>query len=292
MIEALEHTQPVLYLGVNNPKEVARLQALLNMILVPRVSVDGSFGTETLKAVVKFQRTNGLGVDGVVGNKTWTVLTLKTGKNIISKYLTEKDYEDVARELGVNVATIKAVVFVESAGEGFLGERPIVVFEGHWFWRLLESHGIDPEPYRVGNEDILYPKWDKRYHLGTMSEYKQLSKARKLHNIFTGDDKNKISYSTVEDLAEESCSWGMFQVMGFNWKDLGYSSVTEFVDKMFISEREHLNAFVRFVKHKKIVDELQRRDWAGFARVYNGPAYASNNYHVKLEVAYRRYNKV
>lgn len=38
----------------------------------------------------------------------------------VSKYLTEADYERAAKDLGVEVAMIKAVVDVEAVGRGFL----------------------------------------------------------------------------------------------------------------------------------------------------------------------------
>ena len=41
------------------------------------VSVDGIFGPNTKQAVMNFQRIHGLGVDGIVGCRTWTALTAK-----------------------------------------------------------------------------------------------------------------------------------------------------------------------------------------------------------------------
>lgn len=38
-----------------------------------------------------------------------------------------------------------------------------------------------------------------------------------------------------------------------------------------------------------LVDELQRHDWAGFARGYNGAGYKRNNYDEKLRQAYNKY---
>lgn len=41
---------------------------------LPKYGVDGDFGNETLSAVKKFQKDNGLVVDGIVGPKTWSAL--------------------------------------------------------------------------------------------------------------------------------------------------------------------------------------------------------------------------
>ena len=36
---------------------------------------------------------------------------------------------------------------------------------------------------------------------------------------------------------------------------------------------------------------LKAKDWANFARGYNGPAYAKNRYDVKLAAAYAKFSK-
>lgn len=43
---------------------------------------------------------------------------------------------------------------------------------------------------------------------------------------------------------------GQFQVMGENWKQLGYASVQEFVEQQFASESYQLEAFIRFIEWK------------------------------------------
>ncbi|MCY7315094.1 MAG: N-acetylmuramidase family protein [Rubrivivax sp.] len=36
---------------------------------------------------------------------------------------------------------------------------------------------------------------------------------------------------------------------------------------------------------------LQRQDWASFARAYNGPGYAQNNYDTKIAAEYNRLSR-
>ena len=50
--------------------DVVRLQKILNII------PDGIFGPMTAKAVMRFQLEKQLKVDGIVGSKTWQMLTL------------------------------------------------------------------------------------------------------------------------------------------------------------------------------------------------------------------------
>ena len=55
-------------------EQVRRLQRALTSSLGRSVAVDGRFGPGTQAAVQDFQRTRGLGADGVVGSRTWQAL--------------------------------------------------------------------------------------------------------------------------------------------------------------------------------------------------------------------------
>lgn len=52
---------------------------------------------------------------------------------------------------------------------------------------------------------ICFPKWDKSKYLGGAHEYKRLEIAKKID----------------EECALKSASWGMFQIMGFNFAYCG-----------------------------------------------------------------------
>ena len=191
--------------------------------------------------------------------------------------LTENDFQRVADWLGVEMAVVKAVQTVETGGRGgFVAPgRPVILFEGHIFWRELKKQGLDPEKYVAGNENILYPKWEKGHYYGGIREYERLEKARKIH----------------KEAADASTSWGMFQVMGFNYVMCGYGSVDEMVKDMCTGGDKRLEAFARFVKLTGLRPNLERKDWTGFAKRYNGSGYAQNQYDKKLEEAYRRLAK-
>ena len=95
------------------------------------------------------------------------------------------------------------------------------------------------------------------------------------------------------DCALQSASWGLFQIMGFHWKALGYAHLQDFINAMYRSEAGQLDAFVRFIKINPAIHKaLKAHDWASFAKGYNGPAYKINQYDTKLAAAYAAAAKV
>lgn len=116
---------------------------------------------------------------------------------------------------------------------------------------------------------------EKGHYYGGIREYERLEKAREIH----------------KEAADASTSWGMFQVMGFNYVMCGYGSVDEMVKDMCSGEDKQLEAFARFIKLAELRPNLERKDWTGFAKRYNGPRYAQNHYDKKLEEAYLRFTK-
>jgi hypothetical protein len=261
--------------GSRNPEAVAMLQELLSRAGHP-VSVDGVFGTGTDLAVRKYQAAAGLVVDGIVGEQTWMKLLADSpdfASERSEKFLKEDDMLRAARALDVELAAVKAVTEVESSGQGFVGGKPKILFEGHVFWKRLKAHGIDPTAHRQGNEDILYPSWTREHYLGGVREHDRLDKAR-----------------AIQDAAAlESASWGLFQIMGYHAESIGYADVGSFVQSMNVSEGRQLDAFARFVDANDLAPPLRSHDWATFARKYNGKEYKKNRYDEKLERAYRRY---
>ena len=193
----------------------------------------------------------------------------QTAKSSKSKTLTESDFSNAATQLGVEVATIKAVATVESAGGGFLASgNPKVLFEGHWFSKLTK--GV----YDKQHPTISYPRWTKKHYLGGEKEFARFQSAAQL-------DKSA---------AQKSTSWGKFQIMGFNHKKAGFGDVGLFVKAMSESEGKQLLAFVNFLKATKLDGFLKTKDWAKFAKGYNGPKYAENKYDIRLKQAYEAFS--
>ena len=81
----------------------------------------------------------------------------------------------------------------------------------------------------------------------------------------------------------------MGQVMGYHWASLGYATLQDFINAMYRDEASQIDAMMRFIRANGLLGKLQRKDWVGFARGYNGAGYAKNAYDKKLAVAYRKY---
>jgi len=211
----------------------------------------------------------------------------------VDKKLSDEDYEQASKLLNCETAAIKAVISVETGGRGgFLlnadiperennlndySEYPVILFEGHIFYKQLKKKGIKPEDYINENtKDIIYKSWTKAYYGTKWDEYMRLEKA----------------YEIDEEAALLSCSYGLGQIMGFNYNACGYNTVDEFVNDMQISEGKQLLAFCNFIKsNAKLYKSLKAKDWATFAYNYNGPEYYKNSYDKKLEKAYNKNKK-
>jgi hypothetical protein len=272
----------MLKLQLNSKGEaVTLLQELLNAFDYQLV-VSGHFDAATDVAVRDFQAKNNLVNDGIVFTKTWTKLINNVPVDLSKmeeKFLKEKDIVALANTLGLETAVVKAVNEVESSGRGFLVDgRPKILFEGHIFWSELKKRGIDPNSVVTGNEDVLYPKWTKKFYKGGKAEYDRLNKAIRILNNSAG-----------AEAAYASASWGLFQIMGYHYKSLGYAEVIEFVGDMKLNEGEQLKMFGKFVEVNNLLKYLKNKQWAEFALRYNGAGYAKNKYDLKLEAAYKKY---
>lgn len=189
--------------------------------------------------------------------------------------ITEQQYQEVARMIGCDVASVKAVQQVETGKHGaFIAPNvPPILFEGHIFWAQLKKKGMAPEMYAGSHPNVVYPKWDKSQYKGGIKEYDRLNEAGLIDR----------------DSALMSASWGAFQIMGFNYASCGCHTVKDFVEEMCTDEASQLRLFARFILSQKLDKYLISKDWAGFARRYNGPAYELNRYDTKLADAYIKF---
>jgi hypothetical protein len=188
-----------------------------------------------------------------------------------NRIIAATDWRDFAQALEIDEATLRAVAEVESTGSGFLPSpsgKPKVLFEGHAFHRLTGGR------YSAEHPDISYPKWSRRKYSGSLAgEWGRLEAACRLDRT----------------AALQSASWGLFQIMGFNYPYCGCEDVDTFVAKQYESAAQQLALFVKFISRPPLLPALRTRNWKAFARAYNGPGFAANRYDSKLAAAYKRW---
>ena len=221
--------------------------------------IDGDFGGVSLRAV-----------QNLINNTDKAVDILSNPDAPVSKKLVKQDIINAAKALGVEAATLKAVVDIEARSSGFDEQgRPTILFERHKMWKYLGEANYITKREQL---NALFPDI--------------CSESPGAYNVRPQYEKMAVAEVLHWEAAHKSASWGLGQVMGFNAASLGYPSLKAFVDAMYESEAKQLDAMCRYIKVNNLVDELQRHDWAGFARGYNGKDYAINKYDTKLAAAY------
>lgn len=186
----------------------------------------------------------------------------------------DEAFATAAKTLGCEVAAIRAVAKVEASSEGaFLDSgEPLLLFERHHFHNLTNSrYGGARAPdmpalYSLLSDAARTPAGG----YGPRSkQHQKLQEAAKLDR----------------GAALMACSWGLFQIMGSNWKRCGFASLQLFVNAMYRSVDDHLAAFVRFIAaDPEMHAALVAKDWLAFARKYNGPK--QRGYDAKMKAAY------
>jgi hypothetical protein len=177
--------------------------------------------------------------------------------------LAQQDFINAAATIGCKVAAVKAVTKVEAPHGGFDDkDRPTILFEPFIFGDMTNQAFdgrraiINGHPYPLSCNRRKMPWSVKNADYGPSSiQYDKLDEAAKL---------NRTS-------ALQSCSWGMFQILGSNYLTCGFDDIQDFVNAMYAGTKQQLDAFVGFIMHNRLDKFLKAEDWNGFAYHYNGP---------------------
>lgn len=198
----------------------------------------------------------------------------------MSKTLTNEQITQLANQHAIDPASLKAVIEVECRGNGFDKHgKPVILFERHVFYQRLTKMRWFTHRNRLydTHPSLCNPNWGG-YNSHGGNQQLRLEIASGL-----------VDSPLCQAAAQESCSWGLGQVMGYHWQSLGYGSIDEFVAQMERGEYEQMDAMIRFIKVNGLVGYLNSQNWQGFAYRYNGKAYKRNRYDSKLAKAYQRH---
>ena len=181
--------------------------------------------------------------------------------------ISESGFAAASEVMSADAATLWAVLSVETSGSGYLcDKRPKILFERHIFHRLTGGR------YDADDPDISFPMAGG-YGQGGAAQYLRLECAMQLD----------------QDAALMSASWGIGQILGENFRAAGFAQISGMISSMVSSEDEQLNGMAKFVTSQGIAQSLSNKNWSDFARRYNGPNYAANNYDGLLQHFYQGY---
>ncbi len=180
--------------------------------------------------------------------------------------LTDAQIAEGAERMGVEPAVIRAIMFIQSGrATGFNSDgRPSINFEHHVFSRLTGNR-FDGRASGVSSRAFV-PGTYARPQAGRWALLEE-------------------AYGLDANAALSATGWGRFRILGMNYEACGFGSLEDFVLAQSRSEEDQLRAFEAFVRSQGMLDELQAKDWQGFARrFYGSPRFAGD-----LEGAYRRF---
>lgn len=177
-----------------------------------------------------------------------------------------------AEQADIDPAALLAVVEVESGGRAYASvdgrPAPLIRWEGHVFHRNLppelHSRAIETGLSSPRAGEIPNPRKQA-------DRYAMLRRAEHIHI----------------NAAPMAVSWGVGQVLGENWEWLGYASPQDLAAEALSGLAGQVRLMLR-IDRRGLRSALERRDWAAFARAYNGPAYRRYRYDERMAEAYAR----
>ncbi len=241
---------PMLRLG-STGRAVTFLQRRLN-----NVPVTGTVDGATQAAVRSWQAAHGLASDGIFGPATCAAMVRRASGATAA----------IAAQRGLEARALSAVVQVETAGAGFFTDgRPVILLERHYVWARAS----------IAARTTLGPALCNPTpggYVGGIGEWGRFE---------------QVAAVCGDEIAAQSCSWGLGQVMGANYALAGCASGTQMMYRAAQTETTQLTLMASFIAAQPGVrNALAQHDWPTFARLYNGPQYNTNQYDTKLAAAY------
>lgn len=277
-----------------NKPYIAKIQRSLNEILYSNLVEDGEFGSQTVKVLQDWQLAHGYEPTGKYENETQRVLD----KYIDIRFLKEQDFVDASKVLSCPITHVKAVTKIESKGEGFLlSGRNVILFERHIFYSQLNKI-LRNKPELVKSLAQQFKLKDESF--ASLQQHLIVNYPN-IYNPKTGGYKGTVNgveyewerfqqaFSINAQAAALSASYGLFQIMGFNYHLIaGYTSAEDMVDAFAESEKNQLMAFCKFIQASSgLLKAIRNGDWLTFAILYNGPS--QKGYDKKLASAVKSF---
>lgn len=174
----------------------------------------------------------------------------------------------LGKQYNLDPALVGAVIMTESSGQALVdvgGQMvPIIRWEGHYFDKYVPTH-LREEARKL---KLASPKAG-----GIKNPEDQAARYSLLHRAMKLDAAAALM----------SISIGIGQVMGAHYKALGFATPQEMFEYNCQGYDAQADVMMRYNVAFDLVDELERHDFTGFARGYNGKNFAKGGYHLTLK---------
>ena len=217
--------------------------------------------------------------------------------------ITDKDIKSIATAHGLEYAALKAFIAAESSGKGFVNGRLLIQFEPTHFAKYLTRKGIKNTITKEGSKHkiVIQQSYlsEEKAKPGSIGEVVISATV-----ITNGVEVQNPEYRAFElalkvdrESALLSTSFGLSQIMGFNYKLAGFKDVESMYKAFLESEFAHVEGMVNFIKNTpKLYNALKVKNWHLVATYYNGAGYAAlakklnrEPYNITLERFYNKY---
>ena len=188
--------------------------------------------------------------------------------------ITDADIIKAANDMGLEPARVKAIWLIESNGSGYYTRgkfkgKVLVRLEGHKFNSYTEGKYLRSHPH------LANISWrDSSKHNRRLEEYGRYKEACEV-NAWA---------------AKMSTSFGASQVLGSNYRALGYKTVGAMVKDFEDRPASHLEGLLSFCKNNRLLRGLKYNatlsDLKRLLRGYNGSSYIRNGYLRKWDKVY------
>lgn len=173
----------------------------------------------------------------------------------------------MSKKLGIETAAAIAVIAVESGGKGFQNDRMLIRFENHLFYRY----------WGINNEST----FNKHFKFNSSKKWTGHEFRKRSMGSWAPMHSQDVDWAALEfarsldnTAALISASYGLPQIIGLNYKKIGYETPQQMFENFNKDIRFHLIGLFDFFD-SNMINALRKKDFTQFARGYNGSGQAS-----------------
>lgn len=146
-------------------------------------SVDGIYGTQTIEAVKKFQRKNGLTADGICGKSTYAALGMNESANALGGNSQSSGNKGNSNYTNSDLYLLAKCIYAEARGESYTGQVAVgavilnrvassafpntiagVIYQQHAFTAVSDGQiNLEPDKTAMNAASDAMNGWDPTY---------------------------------------------------------------------------------------------------------------------------------